>query len=276
VLAGRAAYIGGCAGTSNTLAGFQFGIPVYGTAGHSWVLAFADEATAFRRLQELLGQTTIYIVDTYDTGEGVRAAAALGKPMWGIRLDSGDLAEHAKKARVILDSAGLADARIMATGDLNEYRIRDLVEAGAPIDAFGVGTELVTSSDAPNLGVVYKLVELESDGTRRYTAKFSEDKATYPGAKQVFRYRDRDEIGCAWERRPPETAQPLIRPVLAGGSLIEPLPSPSAARSHAAKALEQLPQALQRLDTAETYRVEYSPALLRVADEARKRAEEGR
>ncbi|HSW48641.1 MAG TPA: hypothetical protein VLH09_00630, partial [Bryobacteraceae bacterium] len=276
VLAGRAAYIGGCSGTSNTLAGFRFGIPVYGTAGHSWVLAFPDEATAFRHLQGLLGQATIYVVDTYDTLEGVRAAAALGKPLWGIRLDSGDLVELSRKARVILDSAGLNGARIMVTGDLNEYRIRDLVEAGAPIDAFGVGTELATSSDAPNLGVVYKLVELESNGTRRYTAKFSEEKATYPGAKQVFRFPDHDEICCAWEQRPSDGARTLLRPVLSGGRLVEPLPSPGEARSIAAKALEQLPQGLRRLEEAETYRVEYSPALLEVAEAARKCMEEGR
>ncbi|MFB3777013.1 MAG: nicotinate phosphoribosyltransferase [Bryobacteraceae bacterium] len=276
VLAGRAAYIGGCAGTSNTLAGFQFGIPVYGTAGHSWVLAFPDEATAFRHLQGLLGQATIYVVDTYDTLEGVRAAAALGKPMWGVRLDSGDLVELSRRARTILDSAGLNEARIMVTGDLNEYRIRELVEAEAPIDAFGVGTELATSSDAPNLGVVYKLVELESNGIRRYTAKFSEDKATYPGAKQVFRYPDHDEIACAWEQRPSASTPPLLRPVLSRGRLVEPLPSPGEARSHAAKALEQLPQGLRRLEEAEAYRVEYTPALLEVAGAARKRMEEGR
>jgi nicotinate phosphoribosyltransferase len=271
VLAGRAAYIGGCIGTSNTLAGSRFGIPVYGTAAHSWVLAFPDEETAFRRLQELLGDATVYIVDTYDTLDGVRKAASLGEPLWGIRLDSGDLLGLSREARHILDSAGLSHAKIMATGDLNEYRIRDLVAAGAPIDAFGVGTELATSADAPNLGVVYKLVELRSDGISRYTAKFSEDKMTYPGAKQVFRYRNHDEIACAWECRPPESAEALIHPILVEGKLVEPLPSVAEVRSYAGKALADLPPACVRLESPVPYRTEYTPALLGLAEEARRR-----
>ena len=271
VLAARAAYIGGCVGTSNALAGAQFGIPVSGTAAHSWVLAFPDEATAFRRLQELLGEATVYIVDTYDTLDGVRKAAALGKPLWGIRLDSGDLLELSKKARVILDSADLRDAKVMATGDLNEYKIRDLVEAGAPIDAFGVGTELVTSADAPNLGVVYKLVELRSNGTRRYTAKFSEDKMTYPGPKQVYRHADHDEIACAWECPPRETARALIHPILVEGKLVEPLPGIAQIRSYAAEALVELPQACLSLDSPTPYRTGYTRALLELAEDARRR-----
>ncbi|HSW49282.1 MAG TPA: nicotinate phosphoribosyltransferase, partial [Bryobacteraceae bacterium] len=265
LLAGRAAYIGGCLGTSNTLAGSRFGIPVFGTAGHSWVLAFPEEEEAFRRLQELLGEGTTYIVDTYDTLDGVRKAAALGSPLWGIRLDSGDLMELSRDARAILDAAGLTSAKVMATGDLNEYKIRALVEAGAPIDAFGVGTDLVTSADAPAMGVVYKLVELESNGTRRYTAKFSEDKRTYPGAKQVFRFLDHDEIACAWECG--ASSQPLIRPVLTDGDLAEPLPTAAEARAHAAASLAALPAACRRLAAPEPRRIEYSPALRDLAEE---------
>ena len=279
VLAGRAAYIGGCIGTSNTLAGRRFSIPVYGTAAHSWVQAFEDEAQSFRQLQELLGEATIYIVDTYDTLEGTRQAAKLGKPLWGIRLDSGDLLELSRASRQILNDAGLADAKIMASGDLDEYKIRQLVEAGAPIDAFGVGTELATSADAPNLGVVYKLVELESNGTRRYTAKFSEDKITLPGAKQVFRYPGHDVIACSWEcpccdeQAEPEEA--LLRPVLLGGKLVEPLPSAAEARDQAAEALARLPAACRRLDSPEPYRVEHSRALLELTREARRTAPGG-
>jgi nicotinate phosphoribosyltransferase len=269
VLAGRAAYIGGCIGTSNALAGSLFGIPVYGTAAHSWVLAFPEEAEAFRQLQGLLGEGTTYIVDTYDTLDGVRKAAALGRPLWGIRLDSGDLVELSREARAILDAAGLSHAKIMATGDLNEYRIRALVEAAAPIDAYGVGTDLATSADAPSLGVIYKLVELESDGTRRYTAKFSEDKRTYPGAKQVFRSEDHDEIGCAWECR--ADAKTLIRPVLIRGEIAEPLPDATAARAHAAASLAALPAECRRLAAPEPRRVEYSAALRALAEESRRR-----
>ncbi|MCC7174835.1 MAG: nicotinate phosphoribosyltransferase [Bryobacterales bacterium] len=273
VLAGRAAYIGGCTGTSNTLTGRLFGIPVFGTAAHSWVLAFPKEAEAFLRLQRLLGEGTTYIVDTYDTLEGVRQAAALGAPLWGVRLDSGDLGALSRQARAILDGAGLTQAKIMATGDLNEYKIRPLVESGAPIDAFGVGTDLVASADAPTLGVVYKLVELESDGTRRYTAKFSKEKYSYPGAKQVFRYPDHDEIACAWERR--EGAEALIGPVLVRGEPASPLPDATAARARAAAALAALPGECRRLSAPKSRRVEYSPALKALARESRRRMEGG-
>ncbi len=195
VLAGRASYIGGCIGTSNTETGFRYGIPVFGTAAHSWVQSFATETEAFERLQNLLGDATAYLIDTYDTLEGARSAAALGQPLWGVRLDSGNLVELSREVRKILDDAGLKNAKIMATSDLNEYKILEFAAAGAPIDAFGVGTDLATSADSPHLGVVYKLVELNG----RFTAKFSEDKHTLPGAKQVFRFAAHDVIACSWE-----------------------------------------------------------------------------
>ncbi len=266
VLASRAAYLGGCIGTSNALAGARFGIPVFGTAAHSWVLAFPDEETACRRLQELLGEAATYIVDTYDALEGVRCAAALGNPLWGIRLDSGDLADLARRSRAILDEAGLQQARVMATGDLNEYRVRDLVAAGAPIDVFGVGTELATSADAPTLGAIYKMVELECGGATRYTAKFSEDKVTYPGAKQVYRYRDHDEIACAGEPHPQGAVKPLIHPVVTAGEIVEPLPPLDESRAHARRALEDLPASCRELDSPVPYPVAYTPALLQLAE----------
>lgn len=270
VLAARAAYIGGCLGTSNTLAGFRFGIPVYGTAAHSWVLSFPSEMDSFRELQKLLGPATIYLVDTYDTLEGARRAASLGRPMWGVRLDSGDLAELARGVRRILDEAGLSEGKIMASGDLNEYKISELVRAAAPIDAFGVGTELVTSADAPVLGAVYKLVELEANGRKRYTAKFSEDKITLPGAKQIFRYADHDVIACASESAEGEA---LLRPVILGGELVAPLPDAHAARAHAAASIERLPEACRRLRDADPYPVHYSAALLALLEQARRSVE---
>ena len=230
VLGARAAYIGGCAGTSNTLAGFRFGIPVFGTAAHSWVLSFADETEAFRRLQQVLGPSTVHLVDTYDALEGTRRAAALGQPLWGIRLDSGDFAAQARAARDILDSAGLHAARIMVSGDLDEHRIGELVTAGAPVDAFGVGTELATSQDAPSMGTVYKLVEIEG----RPVAKRSESKITLPGVKQIFRFPDRDVVGLASEPCP-EGAEALLRPVILGGELVEELPGLESARARAVR-----------------------------------------
>ncbi len=262
VLAGRASYIGGCIGSSNTETGFRYGIPVFGTAAHSWVQSFATEAEAFERLQNLLGDATAYLIDTYDTLEGARTAASLGQPMWGVRLDSGNLVELSREVRKILDDAGLTNAKIMATSDLNEYKILEFSAAGAPIDAFGVGTDLATSADSPNLGVVYKLVELGG----RFTAKFSEDKHTLPGAKQVFRFAGHDVIACSWEclgcGAGEPAAQALLRPVILRGNLIEPLPTARAARENAAESVKRLPIAVRSLfDTGQEYRVEHSREL---------------
>ena len=264
VLAGRAAYIGGCIGTSNTETGFRYGIPVFGTAAHSWVQSFATETEAFERLQNLLGDATAYLIDTYDTLEGARSAAALGQPLWGVRLDSGNLVELSRQVRRILDDAGLRDAKIMATSDLNEYRILEYTAAGAPLDAFGVGTDLATSADAPALGAVYKMVELEENGVKRYTAKLSEGKHTMPGMKQVFRLADRDVITCAGECG---AGQPLIRPVISRGLLLEPLPDVHAARRNAHESLNRLPVACRSLfESEDKYPVEYSAELRRLAD----------
>jgi len=273
VLAGRAAYIGGCTGTSNTETGLRFGVPVFGTAAHSWVMSFADERDSFKQLQKLLGESTVYLVDSYDTIEGARKAASLGRPLWGVRLDSGNLVELAPAVRKILDEAGLTDARIMATGDLNEYKITELVAAGAPIDVFAVGTELATSADAPSLGVVYKMVELERGHDRRYTAKLSEDKHTLPGAKQIFRGATHDVLARSSEcfSCGEGGVEALQRPVMVGGMLIEPLPTAAEARKHAAECLARLPGPCQSLfEGREAWRVELSPELAELAEQVRK------
>lgn len=255
VLAGRAAYIGGCIGTSNTLTGFRYGVPVYGTAAHSWVQAFPSETEAQRRLQELLGPHTIFLIDTYDTVEGAHRAASLGEPLWGVRLDSGDFLSLSRAVRSILDEAGLREAKIMASGDLDETKIRALVEAGAPIDAFGVGTELATSADAPTLSAIYKLVEIEG----RPTMKFSGEKTSLPGAKQVYRGESGDTLALAAERIEAR-GQPLLRPVIRGGRLVEPLPDVKEARTYAARAMAARPR---------NPRVEHSPGLRALVESLR-------
>jgi nicotinate phosphoribosyltransferase len=264
VLAGRAAYIGGCVGTSNVETGFRYGVPVFGTAAHSWVLAFSDERKSYEELQKLLGESTVFLIDTYDTVEGARLAAELGRPMWGVRLDSGDVIDLSKKVRKILDVAGLKDAKIMATGDLNEDKLRRICEANAPIDSFGVGTELATSADAPNLSAVYKMVEIESKSTKRFVAKYSTDKQTMPGAKQIFRYKDRDVVAGVWEcptcQPGSEQAFALLRPVMLEGRVAGKLPSASDARDYCARALEKI---------SPGHRVEYSDELLRLAEQLR-------
>jgi nicotinate phosphoribosyltransferase len=264
VLAGRAAYIGGCAGTSNAETGMRYGVPVFGTAAHSWVMSFPTELAAFEQLQKMLGESTAYLIDSYDTLEGARRASSLGRPLWGVRLDSGNLAELVPKVRSILDQAGLKDAKIMVTGDLNEYKIHELLAARLPIDSFGVGTELSTSADKPSLGVVYKMVELEGE-ERRFTIKLSEHKATLPGAKQVFRFPDHDVLArsneCIACGKGGEGAEALIRPVMIGGKLIEPLPTATQARAYAAESLAKLPAPCHSLFQSHAWRVERSAQL---------------
>ena len=273
VLAGRASYIGGCVGTSNAETGFRYKVHVFGTAAHSWVMSFASERTAFEQLQKLLGERTTYLIDTYDTIEGAKLVAALGRPLWGVRLDSGNLIELAPAVRKILDDAGLTDAKIMATGDLNEHKIHELVAAQAPIDVFGVGTDLATSADAPSLGVIYKMVELESASEHRYTAKFSLEKHTLPGAKQIFRHADHDVLGRSTEciSCEDETVEALQRPVILGGKLVEPLPTAAQARQYAIGRLARLPAPCHSLFQAkDAWRVELSPALHALDENVRK------
>ena len=267
VLAARAAYIGGSSSTSNALAGLRYGIPVAGTAAHSWVMSFCSELSAFRHLQQVMGEHATHVIDTYDPLEGARRVAQLGRPLWGVRLDSGDLLALSRQVRGILDEGGLADAKIMASGDLDEYRIRDLLAAGAPIDAFGVGTQLSTSADAPSLSATYKLVELDIHGIQRFTAKFSPDKHSLPGAKQIFRDVARDVIARSGECGRGEA---LLRPVLLGGRLVEPLPSLDQARARAAQSIAQLPPALRQLEVGEGWPVILSRELRELIDRTRR------
>jgi nicotinate phosphoribosyltransferase len=197
-LAARAAYIGGCIGTSNVEAGQQFGIPVFGTLAHSFVMAYHDEEEAFRRFQQLFREHSVLLVDTYDTLGAIDKLINAGLRPAAVRLDSGDLYELSREVRRKLDAAGLKETRIFATSDLDEYVISELLARGAQVDAFGVGTSLATSKDAPSLGGVYKLVDVYSDDGPSYRAKLSGGKATYPGCKQVFRGSGRRNV--LWRR----------------------------------------------------------------------------
>ncbi|MBV9764003.1 MAG: nicotinate phosphoribosyltransferase, partial [Acidobacteriaceae bacterium] len=269
ILAGRAAYIGGCAGTSNTEAGMRFGIPVFGTAAHSWTMSFPTEEESFRALRRLLGDSTVFLLDTYDTIEAAHLAARLGAPLWGVRLDSGDLVALSRQVRRILDEAGLREAQIFATNDLNEYRVAELVRAAAPIDAFGVGTQLATSHDAPALPAVYKLVERTRDDTIHYTAKFSGEKSTLPGAKQIYRYPARDVVALYSECNSNFQGEPLIRPIISKGELIEAPQSINTSRSNAQSAIAALPNELRSLEESVPYPVEISTRLQDMADTIR-------
>ncbi len=269
ILAGRAAFIGGCIGTSNAEAGRRFDIPVFGTAAHSWTMSFSDEQASYRSLQKLMGESTVYLIDTYDTVEGARLAVQLGRPIWGVRLDSGDIGALSREVRQILDGAGLQDAKIMATNDLNEDRLSELVRARAPIDIFGVGTELATSADSPTLSAVYKLVELKRDGKTQYTAKFSGDKETLPAAKQVYRLPTHDFVAPYDECNSSFKGEPLLRPVIVGGKLVEPMPTTTKIQTYARSMISALPSELRALTGEQPYPVDISPRLLELAESVR-------
>jgi nicotinate phosphoribosyltransferase len=266
----RSAAVAGCGGTSNVLAAMRYGLAAVGTMAHSYVLSFRSERDAFRAFLEDHPGDTILLVDTYDTLEGVRGAIEasrdVGVPLRGIRLDSGDLLTLSREARSLLDDAGLGETRIAASGDLAEDRIAALVAAGAPIDLWGVGTDLGTSRDSPVVNGVYKLVaDMGPDGAWRGVFKLSPDKQTLPGPKQVLRiYEDGvmagDTIAAVDE---PLDGEPLLAPAMRGGErVIEESLEEISARSQAQ--LAALPERLRRAEPGaepEPYPVELSPRL---------------
>jgi len=265
LLAARAAYIGGCAGTSNVEAGRRFGIPVFGTMAHSFVMAYAKEEEAFQRFQQLFPEHGVLLIDTYDTLAAIDRIIQKKLHPTAVRLDSGDLLDLATRVRQKLDQAGLNQTRIFASGDLNEFTIADLLARGAPIDAFGVGTALATSKDAPTLGGVYKLVDLESETGILYRAKFSEEKTTYPGPKQIFRFPDaagtyrHDIIGRQSEKY--SDAVGLLELVMRDGKRIAPSPRIEDVQKRASEELRKVPATCRRLRDATPYPVTFSKEL---------------
>src|SRR5256886_3296420 len=204
VLAARAAYIGGCTGTSNVNAGARFGIPTFGTLAHSFVIAYSDEEEAFRRFQQFFPDHSVLLVDTYDTLSAIEKIIHSGLRPKSVRLDSGDLGALSSQGRRRLGQAGLTETPLVACGDADEVGIVGLLARGAQIDAFGVGTALATSKDAPALGGGYKLVDVDLGQGPAGRAKLSNDKTTYPGRKQVFRLPNCDASSRA-DATPPQT-----------------------------------------------------------------------
>lgn len=275
LLAARAAYLGGCIGTSNVEAGYRFGIPTYGTLAHSFVMAHADEEESFRQFERLFPDHAVLLVDTYDTLAAIDKIIRLGLRPKGVRLDSGDLVELSRAVRDRLDRAGLRDTKIFASGDLNEHVITEALARGAAIDSFGVGTELATSKDAPALSGVYKLVEVHGGAEPQVRAKFSEDKVSYPGRKQVFRFRDahghydHDLIARADEQYP--EAEALLACVMRDGRRTAPSPPLEVLQERARQRLAQLPQRYRQLQQAPAYPVRVSPALAALLEEVRRK-----
>lgn len=273
VFAARSCFIGGCRGTSNVFAACELDIPAVGTVAHSWVMAFENEQDSFNKFHEIFPDNTILLIDTYDTLVGARHAAMIGRKLKGVRIDSGNLPELSREVRRILDTEGLQHVRIVASGDLNEERIDDLVRNGVPIDSFGVGTDMVTSKDAPALGGVYKLVEQEHNGKIIPRMKFSEDKLTYPCKKQVYRIIDetgnflKDVIGLEGEKI---GGIPLLMPVIKGGKICYDLPVIHEIQHATLNNFAHLPEPFRRLSNAETYPVTKSKGLEAKRHEAEK------
>jgi nicotinate phosphoribosyltransferase len=274
-LAARAAYIGGCVGTSNVEAGQKFGIPVFGTLAHSFVMAYHEEEEAFRRFQQLFREHSVLLVDTYYTLGAIEKIIRSGMRPAAVRLDSGDLYELSREVRRKLDNAGLKDTKIFATSDLDEYVISELLARGAQVDAFGVGTSLATSKDAPSLGGVYKLVDVYSDDGPSYRAKLSGGKATYPGCKQVFRASTPngtctgDVIGrCTEDVR---NTDPLLSCVMREGRRNRPAPLLHEIHEHARQQILKLPPGIRRLHNPGVYPVRFSHQLEELLKEFRNR-----
>jgi len=252
LLAARASYIGGCVGTSNVLAGYKFGIPTYGTVAHSFVMMFDTEREAFERFCKVFPSSPAFLLDTYDTLAAARIVASMNVNPALVRLDSGNRALLSRKVRKILNDAGMEDTKIFASGDLNEYVLDKITKQNAPIDSFGVGTDLVTSRDDSALPGIYKLVAIKQRGHTVLRAKTSAGKRTIPGTKQVYRRYNRqgmivrDLIALANETPPPRT-KPLLTGVMRDGQLTITLPSLDRIREVRKSELESLPQKYHRL-----------------------------
>lgn len=293
----RAAYIGGALATSNTLGGKIYGIPVSGTMAHSWVMAFKSELESFEKFAELYPDKAILLIDTYDTlGSGIENAIKVGTELkkqgqrLGVRLDSGDLSYLSQKVRKRLDAAGLEDAYITVSNDLNEEIIHQLVTDGAPIDMWGVGTHLVTGGNTAAFSGVYKLAAKETDGLMVPTLKVSNniEKTTNPGSKQVYRFFDNEDMALGdlitleeenFDPTRPHTlyhpmypnthftlkkyksAKPLIEKKMAGGKICAELPKLADIRSYTLEQLRSFDPTYKRIINPHIYKISLSTAL---------------
>ena len=273
LLAARASYIAGFTGTATVQAGMQFGIPLFGTMAHSFVQAHDDEMLAFEHFAHAQPDNVVLLIDTYDTEAAARKVVALAPKLTsagirinGVRIDSGNLADHARQVRQILDAGGLKHVTIFASGDLDEHVLRDMLGSGAPVDGFGIGTRMDTSSDMPYLDCAYKLEEYAGKARR----KRSEGKQTWPGRKQVYRSNDAggriasDVVTVEGDAQPGE---PLLMQVMCGGQRLAPAATLAEIRSHATASLARLPEPLRQLHEPYDYRVEIASALHKLAEQ---------
>lgn len=255
LLAARASYIAGLDGTATVDAGRAFGIPLFGTMAHSFIQAHDNEVDAFRHFAASQENNVLLLIDTFDIEQGARKVVELAPELAtrnivikGVRIDSGDLAEGAKSVRHILDAGGLTETKIFLTSNLDEYAIQKLRDADVPVDGYGVGTKMITSSDFPYLDCSYKLVEYGGKGKR----KLSQAKQNWPGRKQVFRSFDeqgmitRDVLGLEDEQLP---GTPLLKPVIQQGQRVYPLPDIKEIKKNLHRQLQALPSELRDITT---------------------------
>ena len=275
IKAARASFLSGCSGTSCVLAGKLYKIPITGTMAHSYVMSFKHELDSFLAYSNTFPERTTLLVDTYDTKKGIENAIRIGlyleaakHRLQGIRLDSGDIVALSKLARKMLDKAGLDYVKIFASGNLDEFRIKELLAKGAQVDNFGVGTNMGTSVDAPSLDVIYKISEVtDENGDFLPTMKLSKGKVTYPGRKQVFRIKDKrgrfikDILGL--EKEKIKGGHLLIK-VMEKGRIIYRLPPPDKIRTSVKDNLSKFPQAMRNVYSCYEYPVIISTQLKRL------------
>jgi nicotinate phosphoribosyltransferase len=277
LMAARASFLAGFAGTATVEAGEDFGIPLYGTMAHSFIESFDDEAAAFEAFARARPDNLTLLLDTYDTEAAARKVVALaprlkaaGIAIRSVRLDSGDLVALSKSVRHILDSGGLKEVAIFASGGLDEDSLAAFARSQAPIDGYGVGTSLTTSADVPNVDCVYKLQEYAGLPRR----KRSDKKATWPGRKQVWRryHPDGRMAGDILTLEGHDKGgEPLLHPVMRGGRRVRPTEPLAEIKLRAKRELERLPGPLRRLDAEATYPVEVAPELVALAEEVDRR-----
>ena len=262
VYAARASYIAGFNGTSNVIADIELGINSSGTMAHSFVQRFDNELESFDVYNNFYGDNSILLIDTYDTEQAAKKISKFKNLIKAVRIDSGDLVEHSKKVRKILDENGCEKVQIVASSDLNEYKIKKILENNAPIDAFGVGTELATSRDDPTITGVYKLIEYNN----KPKMKISEDKITYPGKKQIYRIYNKqgefieDLLTLDSEPAPPNSEALLIS-VMKKGSLITELPNLNNIQQYYIENIKKLPPKFKELNEDYVFNVKISKKL---------------
>ena len=262
VYAARASYIAGFNGTSNVIADIDLGIPSSGTMAHSFIQKFDNEMESFDVYNRIYGDNSTLLIDTYDTEQAAKSITKFKNSIRAVRIDSGNLIEHSRKVRKILDENGCEKVLIVASSDLNEYKIKEILENDAPIDAFGIGTELATSCDDPTIAGVYKLIEYNN----KPKIKISEDKLTYPGNKEIYRfYNEQGEFKedlLMLENEPvPTNSEALLIPVMKEGTLVTDLPDLNLIQQYYIKNIARLPVKFKELDENHIFHVRISKKL---------------